>query len=101
MFNFANLFRTSDYLASLLPKVLAESAILTRNVAQGLHATRFAGKGEDFWQFKEFRQGDNLASINWRKSATLNKLLVKENENETAKWFIFIMIEVILCILKV
>ena len=51
----------------------------------GLHSTRFAGKGENFWQFKEYNQGENINNIDWRKSASSNKLLVKQNEKEIAK----------------
>ena len=53
------------------------------------HASRFSGKGEDFWQFKEYRQGDNVSFIDWRKSAASNKVLVKQKENETAKTIYF------------
>ena len=66
-----------------------ESAVLSRNIIEGLHASRISGKGEDFWQFKEYRQGDSLSSIDWRKTAALNKVLVKQKENETAKTIYF------------
>ncbi len=69
----------------LLPKILSESAVLTRNIIQGLHSTRFSGKGEAFWQFNEYRQGDTVSAIDWRKSAASEKFLVKERENETCR----------------
>ena len=89
MFKISDLFKISDEFSNLLPKILSESAILTRDITPGLHSTRFSGRGEDFWQFREYRQDDNLTSIDWRKSATLNKVLVKEKENETAKVIYF------------
>ena len=89
MIKISDLFKASDEYASLLPKVIFESAILSRNIIEGLHASRISGKGEDFWQFKEYRQGDSLSSIDWRKSAALNKVLVKQKENETAKTIYF------------
>jgi len=89
MFKLSRLFKTSDEIANLLPNILSDTAILTRNTIQGLHSARFSGKGETFWQFKEYKQGDNVTSIDWRKSATLNKLLVKEKENETSKVIYF------------
>ena len=89
MIKISDLFKGSDELASLLPNILFDSEILSRNTIEGMHATRFSGKGEDFWQFKEYRQGDNIASIDWRKSAALNKILVKQKENETAKTIYF------------
>ena len=69
----------------LLPKILSESAVLTRNIIQGLHSTRFSGKGEAFWQFNEYRQGDTVSAIDWRKSAASEKFFVKERENETCR----------------
>ena len=89
MIKISDLFKASDEYASLLPKIMFESSILSRNIIEGLHASRISGKGEDFWQFKEYRQGDRLSSIDWRKSAALNKILVKQKENETAKTIYF------------
>ena len=89
MIKISDLFKASDEYASLLPKIMFESSILSRNIIEGLHASRISGKGEDFWQFKEYRQGDSLSSIDWRKSAALNKFLVKQKENETAKTIYF------------
>ena len=89
MIKISDLFKASDEYASLLPKIMFESSILSRNIIEGLHASRVSGKGEDFWQFKEYRQGDSLSSIDWRKSAALNKVLVKQKENETAKTIYF------------
>ena len=89
MIKLSDLFKASDEYASLLPKIMFESSILSRNIIEGLHASRISGKGEDFWQFKEYRQGDSLSSIDWRKSAALNKVLVKQKENETAKTIYF------------
>ena len=89
MIKISDLFKTSDKYASLLPKIMFESTILSRNISTGLHASRFSGKGEDFWQFREYRQGDGISSIDWRKSAALDKVLVKQKENETAKTIYF------------
>ena len=63
----------------LLPKILSESAVLTRNIIQGciLHVFR---KGEAFWQFNEYRQGDTVSAIDWRKSTASEKFLVKERK---------------------
>ncbi len=89
MIKISDLFKASDKYASLLPKIMFESTILSRNISAGLHASRFSGKGEDFWQFKEYRQGDGISSIDWRKSAASDKVLVKQKENETAKTIYF------------
>ena len=89
MIKISDLFKASDEYGSLLPKIIFESAILSRNIIEGLHASRISGKGEDFWQIKEYRQVDSLSSVDWRKSAALNKVLVKQKENETAKTIYF------------
>ena len=47
-----NLLKTSNEAASLLPTLLADSSLLLKSIIAGLHSTRFAGKGENFWQFK-------------------------------------------------
>ena len=89
MIKISDLFKTSDEYASLLPKIVFDSEVLSRNIIEGLHASRFSGKGEDFWQFKEYRKGDDVSSIDWRKSAASSKILVKQKENETAKTIYF------------
>ena len=89
MISLQKLIKSSDEVANLLPSLLSDSSLLLKNILAGQHSTRFAGKGENFWQFKEYRQGDSLSSIDWRKSATLNKVLVKQKENETAKTIYF------------
>jgi len=89
MFKISDLLKKSDKLSMLLPDIMAESAILSRNIIQGLHSTRFAGKGETFWQFKEYIFGDNTTKIDWRKSAAKNKILIKEKENEISKTIYF------------
>ncbi|MDC3091075.1 DUF58 domain-containing protein [Rickettsiales bacterium] len=47
------------------------------------------GIGEEFWDFREYQLGDPLKSIDWKKSSKLNKILIKNNENESSKniWF--------------
>ena len=50
-----------------------------------MHSTRFSGKGENFWQFKEYSQGESIVNIDWRKSASSNKVLIKQNEKELSK----------------
>ncbi len=89
MIKISDLFKTSDEHASLLPKIVFDSEVLSRNIIEGLHASRFSGKGEEFWQFKEYRRGDDISSIDWRKSAASSKILVKQKENETAKTIYF------------
>ena len=85
-----SLFRSSEKIASLLPSLLSHSSILLKSLYEGLHSTRFAGKGENFWQYKEYTQGESVINIDWRKSASSKKILVKQgkeknNESEDRK----------------
>ena len=89
MISIKNLLKSSEEGASLLPSLLSNSSLLLRNILTGLHSTRFPGKGENFWQFKEYSQGESINNIDWRKSASSNRILVKENEKELAKTLYF------------
>ena len=57
----------------------------------GSHLKRKTGEGGDFWQFRNYAQGDSSSIIDWRQSAKLGKALVREkewNSNQTiALWF--------------
>ena len=57
--------------------------MILKNINEGLHSTRFAGKGENFGNLKSI-VGENVASIDWRKSAS-SKILIKQNEKELSK----------------
>jgi hypothetical protein len=80
-----SLFRSSEKIANLLPSLLSHSSILLKSLYEGLHSTRFAGKGENFWQYKEYIQGESVTNIDWRKSASSKKILIKQREKELSK----------------
>ena len=80
-----SLFRSSEKIANLLPSLLSHSSILLKSLYEGLHSTRFAGKGENFWQYKEYTQGESVINIDWRKSASSKKILIKQREKELSK----------------
>ena len=85
MISLQGLIKSSEETADLLPSLLSDSSLLLKNILVGLHSTRFAGKGENFWQFKEYSQGDSISQIDWRKSASSKKILLKQNEKELSK----------------
>ena len=85
MISLQSLIKSSDKITEHLPSLLSNSSLILKNIYEGLHSTRFAGKGENFWQFKEYSQGENVASIDWRKSASSKKILIKQNEKELSK----------------
>ena len=57
MISLQNLIKSSDEVTNLLPSLLSDSSLLLKSILAGLHSTRFAGKGENFWQYKEYSQG--------------------------------------------
>tara|TARA_E500000331_G_C17156118_1_gene669619 strand:- start:104 stop:985 length:882 start_codon:yes stop_codon:yes gene_type:complete len=85
MLQLQSIFKSSEKIANLLPSLLSESSLLLKNIYFGLHNTRFPGKGENFWQFKEYSSGESISDIDWRKSASSRKVLIKQNEKELAK----------------
>ena len=50
----------------------------------GVHGRRRAGVGETFWQFRPFVAGESAGRIDWRRSASDERLYVREREWEAA-----------------
>ncbi|MHA1545182.1 MAG: DUF58 domain-containing protein [Alphaproteobacteria bacterium] len=71
-------------LSQALPALMVEAARIANSVTLGEHGQRRAGQGETFWQYRQFRDGDNAQAIDWRKSARSHRLYVRENEWEAA-----------------
>lgn len=69
-------------LAEGLPKLILAAERLAFVAAPGLHGRRRAGPGEAFWQFRDFRNGDEARRIDWRRSARGDRLYLKERERE-------------------
>jgi uncharacterized protein (DUF58 family) len=55
---------------------------LAHVAAAGAHGRRRAGPGESFWQFRDFRDGDDSRRIDWRRSGSGDRFLVREREWE-------------------
>lgn len=74
--------------AAQLSEVLAHLSLEARQVASqvalGIHGRRRAGAGEEFWEFRPFRDGESTARIDWRRSARDDRLYVREREWESA-----------------
>ncbi|MDE1173812.1 MAG: DUF58 domain-containing protein [Parvibaculaceae bacterium] len=81
----ARLREQAEALAEALPPLLAEAEHVANTVSQGVHGRRRSGLGEAFWQFRRFREGDEAASIDWRRSARSRHLFVRETESEAAE----------------
>lgn len=71
---------TAQTLAAALPRLLLAAERLAFVAAPGLHSRRRAGAGEAFWQFQEFRAGDDTRAIDWRRSAMGDRVFVRQQE---------------------
>lgn len=80
----AALRRDSEGLAAAFPALMVEASRLAASVAMGEHGRRRAGVGEDFWQFRQALPGDDLASVDWRRSGRSDTAYVREREWESA-----------------
>ena len=76
--------------AARLPDLRAQALRIAATVAIGGHGRRRAGAGDSFWQFRNYREGDAIRAIDWRRSAKMaDRLYVREREWETAESFWF------------
>jgi uncharacterized protein (DUF58 family) len=69
-------------LASGLPKLILAAERLAFIAAPGLHGRRRGGQGDSFWQFRDWQNGDDARSIDWRRSAQGDRLYLREREWE-------------------
>lgn len=70
--------------AALIPDCLVEAKRVANIVIAGWHGRRKRGSGDNFWQFRQFTQGESVSNIDWRKSARDDQLYVRDKEWETA-----------------
>ncbi len=59
--------------------------------SSGLTRSRKPGSGVEFYDTRDYVPGDELRSIEWKKLAYMNKLVVKEYERETHQAVIFVV----------
>jgi uncharacterized protein (DUF58 family) len=71
-------------LAAGLPDLLIEARRVASVVAAGWHGRRTSGRGETFWQYRQFMPDDTRTGIDWRRSARDQHLYVRETEWEAA-----------------
>jgi uncharacterized protein (DUF58 family) len=70
--------------AALIPDLLVEAKKVAGNVFAGWHGRRKRGIGEDFWQFRPYVAGENMAAIDWRRSARDDHVYVRDREWQAA-----------------
>nr|WP_303626441.1 DUF58 domain-containing protein [Roseovarius sp. M141] len=71
--------------AARLPALLARARHLAGSVLLGQHGRRRAGLGDDFWQYRAVREGDQRRHIDWRRSARSDVEFVREREWQIAQ----------------
>ncbi len=71
-------------IADALPELLVEARRVATTVLAGWHGRRTSGRGETFWQFRPFVNGEAASTIDWRRSARDEHLFVREKEWEAA-----------------
>ncbi len=75
----------AETLAGGLPALVLAAERLAAHVAAGRHGRRRAGMGDEFWQFRDFRDGDAPREIDWRRSARGSTVFLRERELESAE----------------
>lgn len=66
--------------AALVPDLLVEARRIANTVFAGWHGRRRRGIGENFWQFRPYVEGENIAAIDWRRSARDDHVYVRDRE---------------------
>lgn len=72
-------------IASKLPPLLIATERIALTVEQGVHGRRRVGRGESFWQFRQYYPGDELRRLDWRQSAKSDRLYLRQTEWSAAQ----------------
>jgi uncharacterized protein (DUF58 family) len=81
----ATLRTQAQGLSQGLPTLLAQARFLAASVVLGEHGRRRAGPGAEFWQYRPAMPGDEVRSIDWRRSARSDAHFVREKEWQAAQ----------------
>jgi uncharacterized protein (DUF58 family) len=81
----ADLRADAEGLSGGLPPLLAEAEHLAQTVILGDHGRRRVGLGDEFWQYRPSRPGDEARMIDWRRSARSDGHFVREKEWQAAQ----------------
>ncbi len=58
---------------------------MAAGVVSGVHGRRRRGRGESFWQFRQFQPGDAVSAIDWRRTGASQDIFIREREWEVAQ----------------
>lgn len=81
---FVGLEHEAHELAGRIPALLIEAGRIASTLTHGIHGRKRHGPGETFWQFRPYGSADSARDIDWRRSATSDRLFVREREWEAA-----------------
>jgi uncharacterized protein (DUF58 family) len=79
----------AEKLAASTPDLKILSQRIAAHILHGPHATRKAGSGEAFWQYREYIAGDAPNSIDWRQSAKTDRIFIRQKEQYKAQRHLF------------
>jgi len=83
-----SVLKAAAELANKFPDLIAESQRVAESFVQGMHSRRKNGQGENFWQFRQWQQGDNSYNIDWRQTAKSDNIYIRQKEWETTQSFL-------------
>jgi uncharacterized protein (DUF58 family) len=81
----ADLRARAEDLTGPLPPLLAAAEHLATTVLLGQHGRRRPGLGDEFWQYRPARPGDEQRMVDWRRSARSDAHYVREKEWQAAQ----------------
>ena len=64
----------AEALGAHLPPLVVEAERVASTVMQGVHGRRRSGMGDSFWQVRPYLAGDAASRVDWRQSATAERL---------------------------
>ncbi len=80
------MFRESSQSFVVYPKINLDRRLETPGVpAEKNRSAQEKGRGDAYWQIRDFSHGDSPRQISWKVSAKQSRLMVRETERETDK----------------
>jgi uncharacterized protein (DUF58 family) len=67
-----------NHIRSKIKKIKIQTKRMMHNALVGDYLSAFRGTGLEFHQIRAYQEGDDIRSIDWKSSAKLNNIMVKE-----------------------
>ena len=77
--------RAAEEASARIPELMVEAERIAATVIHGVHGRRRVGRGDTFWQFRQYQPGDSAQAIDWRQTAKSPQAFVRETEWEAAQ----------------